>query len=220
MQKSEILKNLESLYTQNEVSKGFPDKDSCLRWVSKVTPLLKFSDEHYSNFRQYGHQLHANLSRSGYITRFRLMVSQIEMAIEELKMNITDESEHLDPVKINNPAGTYISESRIEELIAIKSNNFDLSKLIQIAKEMNRTHREKCYYSMIGLTRAMIDHVPPIFKCKNFTELANNYSGTSSFKTSMQHLEKSSRNIANQHLHSQIRNSEVIPNMQQGRFFK
>lgn len=27
------------------------------------------------------------------------------------------------------------------------------------------------------LTRALIDHVPPVFGCQSFVELANNYAG-------------------------------------------
>jgi hypothetical protein len=68
------------------------------------------------------------------------------------------------------------------------------------------------------LTRAIIDHVPPVFGYSTFLEVANNCKGTSSFKKSMQHLENSSRNIANQHLHGQIRKSETVPTLAQVNF--
>ena len=72
--------------------------------------------------------------------------------------------------------------------------------------------------SIIMLTRALIDHVPPIFEYKSFNEVANNYSGTKSFKESMERLNASSRKIADQHLHTPIRKSESIPTMNQADF--
>ena len=68
------------------------------------------------------------------------------------------------------------------------------------------------------LVRAIIDHVPPIFNCKNFSEVGNNYAGSKSFKDAMIHLDKSSRKIADQYLHGQIRSSEVLPNATQVNF--
>ena len=46
---------------------------------------------------------------------------------------------------------------------------------------------------------------------KTFPEVANNYQCEKSFRGSMQHLDKSLRNIADAHLHIQIRSSEVLP---------
>jgi hypothetical protein len=61
------------------------------------------------------------------------------------------------------------------------------------------------------LVRAIIDHVPPIFGVKSFSEVASNYGGSRSFRESMQHLAVSARKIADGHLHVQIRASEVLP---------
>jgi hypothetical protein len=69
------------------------------------------------------------------------------------------------------------------------------------------------------LVRAILDHVPPIFSCKNFAEVSNNYGGGSkSFKQSMANLESSSRKIADSHLHTQIRSKEILPNKTQVNF--
>jgi hypothetical protein len=68
------------------------------------------------------------------------------------------------------------------------------------------------------LTRALLDHVPPIFLCAKFSEVANNYAGSKSFKESMKHLENSSRKIADQYLHTQIRQKESLPNITQVSF--
>lgn len=50
-----------------------------------------------------------------------------------------------------------------------------------------------------------------LFSCKSFDEVANNYLGSKSFKSSMLNLNNSLRNIANSHLHQHIRQSEVLP---------
>jgi hypothetical protein len=68
------------------------------------------------------------------------------------------------------------------------------------------------------LTRALMDHVPPIFGQSTFEGIANNYSGTKSFKDSMRHLQGSSRSIANAHLHTPIRRSESLPTSTQVNF--
>jgi hypothetical protein len=65
------------------------------------------------------------------------------------------------------------------------------------------------------LTRAIIDHVPPIFGAKTFNEVASNYSGTKSFKDSMLHLSNSARKIGDSHLHVQVRSRESLPNRTQ-----
>lgn len=68
---------------------------------------------------------------------------------------------------------------------------------------------------MIVLTRALLDHIPPIFECNKFAEVANNYDGSKSFKEAMKNLENSSRKIADHYLHSQIRKRESLPTVKQ-----
>ena len=122
------------------------------------------------------------------------------------------------PVMQTKPMDTYIDPNRIEELRAIRNTNFDLSKLIRLCEESNLCRSSECFFSMIMLTRSIIDHVPPIFGCAKFPEVASNYSGAKSFRESMKHLENSSRKIADQHLHCQIRKSETVPTLTQVNF--
>jgi hypothetical protein len=68
------------------------------------------------------------------------------------------------------------------------------------------------------LVRAILDHVPPIFGLAKFSDIANNYHGSKSFKESMKHLENSQRDIADHHLHVQIRSRESLPNKTQINF--
>lgn len=135
--------------------------------------------------------------------------------IEEIGEYYSDEKIDTDETKKGGELEPYIDVTRIRELDTIPQKEFDLKKLIQILKEINICYREKCYFGTILLVRALIDHVPPIFGMSKFSEVANNYKGSSSFKELMKHLEESCRKIADQHLHCQIRKSEVLPNRTQ-----
>jgi hypothetical protein len=105
----------------------------------------------------------------------------------------------------------YVDESRIADLRAIAAREFDLRKAITLCEELNQCYRAQCYYAVAALTRALIDHIPPVFGMRSFAEVVNNYAGPRSFKKSMKQLETAARTIADQHLHTQIRKSEVIP---------
>jgi len=109
----------------------------------------------------------------------------------------------------------YINESRIEELNNLKNSNFDLSKLIQLCKEVNSSSALNNFFAVGSLIRAIVDHIPPIFSFKSFEEVANNYKSQNdvkSFKASMLHLNNSMKHIGHSILHSQIREKESLPN--------
>ena len=61
------------------------------------------------------------------------------------------------------------------------------------------------------LVRTIANHVPPVFGCKNFAEVANNLAADKSLKKSLEHLDSSLKNIADYNLHQQIRQSESLP---------
>jgi hypothetical protein len=65
------------------------------------------------------------------------------------------------------------------------------------------------------LTRALLDHVPPIFGVTAFNQLANYSGGTRSFKQTMLHLDTVAKKIADGILHNQIRKREPLPMVQQ-----
>ena len=111
-----------------------------------------------------------------------------------------------------------VDPSRIEELKQLNTEKFDFSKLIRLCEELNISFATDSYFSAAMLTRAILDHVPPIFGARTFAEVSSSYAGSKSFKASMQTLENSSRNIADQHLHCQIRPNEILPNAKQVNF--
>ncbi len=102
----------------------------------------------------------------------------------------------------------YVAPTRIRELACVQSSQFDFSKLIVLCEELNTCAERGCLYSTIFLTRCILDHVPPIFSCETFSEVANNYDGGKSFKELMLRLDNSSRKIADLHLHRQVRCKE------------
>ncbi len=111
---------------------------------------------------------------------------------------------------------TLISESRLAELRALKSPDFDFRKLIRLCEELNTAFQEEGYFATAMLTRGLLDHVPPVFRFTTFSAVANNYAGGGkSFKETMQHLENAARKVADAHLHIPIRKSETLPTAQQ-----
>ena len=215
MDKKALLTKLQALFEMPEVKNGFPSQEACIEWVNRVAPLLKFNNQYYINFAQNAHKINLPLSSHTLVPAFRVMTSQIQMAIEELRIGI----EQNDESSVASPEGVpYVDKSRLLELKNIANRKFDMARLIKILEELNICHKNSCYISVITLTRALLDHVPPIFACKAFSEVANNYTGSKSFKESMMHLEKSSRKIADQYLHTQVRQSESLPNQTQVNF--
>ncbi len=111
---------------------------------------------------------------------------------------------------------TLISEGRLLELRGLTSPDLDFRKLIRLCEELNIVFQEECYLAAAMLTRGLLDHVPPVFGFKTFSEVANNYAGGGkSFKDTMQHLENASRKVADAHLHMPMRKSETLPAPQQ-----
>lgn len=111
----------------------------------------------------------------------------------------------------------FVDKSRIEELRGIRSIKFDCQRLIRYCDELNICYANECYLAVAILTRALIDHIPPIFGFGSFSEVANNYGGKGdkSLKDSFKYLDKEVRYIADSHLHRHIRNKEVLPNKTQ-----
>jgi DNA-binding Lrp family transcriptional regulator len=118
-----------------------------------------------------------------------------------------------------SPNPLFINEGRLQELkdISSRQSKFDCSKLIKLCEELNSSYSHENYYATAMLTRAIMDHVPPIFGVgiDNFQKVANNYSGTQSFKNAMKGLYSIQKNISDGYLHEHIRNTESLPNATQ-----
>ncbi len=135
--------------------------------------------------------------------------SQLDQRKKQISISPIDRRINKESVSVKTDQ--YIATNRINELIELETEKYDLTKLIQLLHEINVSSSNQMFLSIAMQVRAVIDHVPPIFNCKNFQEVANNYKGSRSFKKSMQYLQNSLRNVADSYLHTQIRRSEVIP---------
>ncbi|MBE0571471.1 MAG: hypothetical protein IH618_07995 [Ignavibacteriaceae bacterium] len=119
----------------------------------------------------------------------------------------------------NLPEFEYVDNTRIEELKSLANNlKYDLTKLLRLIEELNHNWKNANYFSTAMLVRAIMDHIPPIFECKNFNGICNNYKGSKSFKEATQNLQSSLRKIADGHLHSSISSKEILPNRTQVNF--
>lgn len=112
----------------------------------------------------------------------------------------------------------FVDEVRVAELKGANASKFDVRKVIALCEELNICYRSQCYHAVAALTRALLDHVPPIFGCNTFAEVANNYSGGKSFRDCMVHLENAARRIGDMHLHTKIRQQESLPTRTQVNF--
>jgi hypothetical protein len=110
---------------------------------------------------------------------------------------------------------TFIDASRLDDLRGLEKASFDCTRLIAMCEELNSSVQHENAHAVAMLTRAIVDHVPPVFGFKSFEEVAANYGGTKerSFKKAMERLDKHTKEVANRLLHGQISNSEVAPTM-------
>jgi len=111
----------------------------------------------------------------------------------------------------------YVENAIILALSELKSEKYDLSKLIKMCKELNDNYSLNNYLACGMLIRAILDHIPPIFDKKTFTEVANSY-GAKSFKDIVLPLEDTARKISDSYLHNPIRKKELLPNKTQVSF--
>jgi len=105
----------------------------------------------------------------------------------------------------------YVDTVRIQQIQNIGNDSFDLSRLIQMCNEINDAFEKRNFIAVILLVRAVLDHVPPIFGHRTFEEVVSNYPLDKSVKKTFEHLQKSSRNIADIYLHTVVRKAETTP---------
>lgn len=118
-----------------------------------------------------------------------------------------------DVTSVAVPATCYVDTGLI---VAIEQKNittvWSLDKLLQLVRELNDNHDRNNSYGCHVLLRALLDHVPPIFRCKNFDEVANNYPWSRTDKGYMRTL-RDFRNQADDVLHRHIRRTPDLIKM-------
>lgn len=113
----------------------------------------------------------------------------------------------------NPTSDLYIAQSRIDELKTIRNNKFDFTRLVKLCEELNIAFQNGCVLTIPMLIRTIINHVPPIFSCKDFSGVANNYSWPKSQKNGITRLNNSLKDNADFNLHIKIRDKEILPSL-------
>lgn len=179
-----------------------PNSGMVSEWHSLGTPS---SDTHVDSF----YDQPAIAVRRVILTKRLQWLSQVPSRLNQESDDLTRSSQ----------SAAFVDSIRLKALRKSRNPNFDLAKLIRLCEELNICSKSGCLVASIMLTRAIIDHVPPIFGYSKFGDVANQYpTGSKSFKDSMFHLDNSSRKIADQHLHCHIRKDESLPSLTQVNF--
>jgi hypothetical protein len=115
------------------------------------------------------------------------------------------------------PPAEFIDPRRISELKSLHNTEFDARRLVRMCEEANICYNNGCYLALLMLCRAIIDHVPPIFGQDSFAQVVSGYSPKST-RASLEHLQRSLRNIADSALHTHVRRTETLPTRAQVAF--
>ncbi len=71
---------------------------------------------------------------------------------------------------------SYIDQAVIEIISSKReASQWNCDKLLQLIGELNDNYASRNTYSAHAMLRAILDHIPPIFDCHSFTEVANNH---------------------------------------------
>lgn len=164
----------------------------------------------------------AYASKNGMISNSLRGFYYLPKALDLIGRDITGEilgdmeyGEELIDLTVTKQTGDYVNGMRMMELRSINNEKFDLSWLIRLCEELNYNFSAGNYLSVAMLSRTILNHVPPIFGKTNFEEIVNNYGAPKehkSFKSNMNRLFESLKNIADRILHGQIRDKESLPN--------
>lgn len=114
----------------------------------------------------------------------------------------------------------YLNEGLVKRLERASKNTFDTSKLVRLCHELNHAWQSEAWFSVAYLTRAIVDHIPPVIPigkgqfAANFDQVANNYSRAPgptgvlrtkrSFKQIASNLNLAMKPQANAAIHNQI----------------
>src|SRR5260370_11011973 len=64
----------------------------------------------------------------------------------------------------------------------------DRAKLLRLIEELNENYARGSAYAAPAVLRALLDHIPPLLGCTNFTAVANNYPWSRTDKAYMRRL--------------------------------
>jgi hypothetical protein len=106
----------------------------------------------------------------------------------------------------------FIDGELLQQVAEIRSSRYDCTRLVSMCRELNSSYAHGNVHAVAMLVRAILDHVPPIFGCEKFSQVAAQVSGKS-LKHSFERLDVQSRKVADKLLHSHIRDREMAPTL-------
>jgi len=107
-------------------------------------------------------------------------------------------------------APAYVNPNRITELRQLTGRRFSTVKLVRLCEELNECTASKSYLAVIMLVRAILDHVAPVFDCRDFAHVISQTS-VHSLRLQLKRLDDQARDVANRYLHAQIQPTEALP---------
>lgn len=125
--------------------------------------------------------------------------------------------EHIDKLKVRRTstsfkkAPVFISTDHIYRLKKITNKDFDLSRLIRYCEQINDNYASGNFESVAFLSRALIQHIPPVFGQPNFESVGSQTSSgkDTSFKKSCIHLQNSLKHIVDDLIHAPITKRQI-----------
>jgi hypothetical protein len=118
--------------------------------------------------------------------------------------------------KTSRSSEPFISRQLIAGLRAPHQSPFDTARIVTYCEEINDNYERAHYSSVAFLSRAVLDHCPPVFGQPNFESVVAHIGRAS--RDPLERLDKSLKGIANAHLHKQITQREVPPILQEIQF--
>jgi len=146
---------------------------------------------------------------TGYISEAHYQRSRIEPIFDYIEEIKDDKNYFLEVINYTN----FVEIEVLESIIKVKSAKHDLTKLIKFIEELNFNYKYGNYLSAILILRAILNHIPPIFGFKSFSEYVSQ-TGRST-KSILQRLEDEARPIADLHSHIMIKKRENLPTKNQ-----
>jgi hypothetical protein len=114
---------------------------------------------------------------SGVAVLGRIQQHSAPVAIRDMPRSVTGFSSDLDPPAFapQPPAPVYVKEALIKELEEKNAGSqWDVTKLVQLARELNSNFALDNPYACHALIRAILDHTAPVFGQKTFEQVASN----------------------------------------------
>ncbi len=98
----------------------------------------------------------------------------------------------------------FVNKQVIASLMAQSTDDCDTNKLVRCCEELNFAFASGNYYSCAMLTRAIIDHVPPLFDEIDFKSVAAHWPNNA-VKKQLEHLENVTKQVGHIALHTRIK---------------